>query len=79
MENVGKRALIRRALYGEKYAGREFRNHLREFMNILHLKSYPVDPDVWMRPATKSYGSKYWEFVLLHVDYVLITSEHENP
>ena len=29
-----------------------------------------------MRPATKSDGSKYWEYVLLYVDDVLIISEH---
>ena len=29
LENVGKRALIHRALYGGKAAGRDFRNHLR--------------------------------------------------
>ena len=76
LENVGKRALIRRALYGGKSAGRDFRNHLRECMNMLHFKSCPADPDVWMRPATKSDGSKYWEYVLLYVDDVLIISEH---
>ena len=46
LENVGKRALIRRALYGGKSAGRDFRNHLRECMNMLHFKSCPTDPDV---------------------------------
>ncbi len=30
IENVGKHALIRRALYGGKSAGRDFRNQLRE-------------------------------------------------
>ena len=35
-ENEGKRALIRRALYGGKAAGRDFRNHLRDGMR--HLK-----------------------------------------
>eukprot|EP00957_Ditylum_brightwellii_P147134 11203700-Ditylum_brightwellii.AAC.1 len=28
-ENVGKQALIKRALYGGKSAGKDFRNHLR--------------------------------------------------
>ena len=32
IENVGKKALIRRALYGGKAAGRDFRNHLRDCM-----------------------------------------------
>ena len=29
-----------------------------------------------MRPANTSDGSKYWEYVLLYVDDVLIVSEH---
>ena len=32
LENVGKKALIRRALYGDKTAGRYFWNHLRSCM-----------------------------------------------
>ena len=31
-ENIGKKALIKRALYGGKTAGRDFRNNLRECM-----------------------------------------------
>ena len=29
-----------------------------------------------MRPATKSDGTKYWEYLLLYVDDILIVSEH---
>ena len=50
LENVGKVALIHRALYGGKSAGRDFRNHLRSCMHFLNFKSCPADPDVWMRP-----------------------------
>ena len=76
LENVGKRALIRRALYGGKSAGRDFRNHLRECMDFLGFSSCRADPDVWMRPAVKSDGSKYWEYVLLYVDDTLVVSEN---
>ena len=75
LENVGKRALIRRALYGGKSAGRDFRNHLRECMKHLRFESCPADPDVWMRPAMKADGSEYWEYVLLYTDDVLIVSD----
>jgi hypothetical protein len=51
LENVGKRALIHRALYGGKAAGREFRNHLRSCMCHLGYTPCLADPDVWMRPA----------------------------
>ena len=76
LENVGKCALIRRALYGGKAAGRDFRNHLRACMHHLDYKSCPADPDVWMRPKIKADGGKYWEYVLLYTDDVLIISEN---
>ena len=41
LENVGKVATILCALYGEKSARKDLRNHLRAF---------PADPVVWMRP-----------------------------
>ena len=39
LENVGKVALIHRALYGGKSAGRDFRNHLRSCMKHLDFTS----------------------------------------
>ena len=75
LENIGKKALIRRALYGGKSAGRDFRNHLRACMDHLGFKSCPADPDVWMRPAIKADGSQCWEYVLLYTDDVLVISE----
>jgi hypothetical protein len=56
LEHVGKRALIKRALYGGKTAGRDFRNHLRKCMQFLGFVSCKADPDIWMRPTTKSDG-----------------------
>ena len=76
LENVGKRALIRRALYGGKSAGRDFRNHLRACMEHIEFKACPADPDIWMRPARKSDGSEYWEYVLLYTDDILVVSEY---
>ena len=77
LENVGKRAKIVRALYGGKASGRDFRNNLRSCMQHLGFDSCKADPDVWMRPATKSDGSTYYEYVLLYVDDALVVSE--NP
>ena len=76
LENVGRVALIHRALYGGKTAGRDFRNHLRSCMRHLDFKSCPADPDVWMRPAKKSDGASYYEYVLLYVDDCLVISEN---
>ena len=66
LENVGKVALILRALYGGKAAGRDFRNHLRSCMRHINFESCPADPDVWMRPAMKADGSSYYEYILLY-------------
>lgn len=78
LENVGKVALIHRALYGGKSAGRDFRNHLRSCMVHLGFQSCPADPDVWMRPALKADGSEYWEYILLYVDDALCISEQPD-
>ena len=48
IENVGKVALIHRALYGGKSAGRDFRNYLRSCMHHVDFRPCPADPDVWM-------------------------------
>ena len=76
LEKVDKVALIRRALYGGKSAGKDLQNHLRERMS--HLKFIPclADPDVWMRPSIKADGMEYWEYVLLYCDDALVISEN---
>ena len=71
LENVGRVALIHRALYGGKTSGRDFRNHLRTCMRHLGFESCPADPDVWMRPGLKKDGSPCYEYVLLYVDDAL--------
>jgi hypothetical protein len=68
VENRGKVALIQRALYGGKSAGR---NHLRSCMHHIGFKSCPADPDAWMRSAIKSDGTDVYEYVLLYTDDAL--------
>ena len=75
VENVGRVALIRRALYGGKVAGRDFWHHLRECMARLGFASSRADPDVWLRLSKRSTGEEYYEYVLLYVDDVLVISE----
>ena len=67
LENIGRTALIHRALYGGKIAGRDFRSHLRSCMVHLDLKSCLADPDIWMRPAKKHDGSSYYGCILLYI------------
>ena len=67
---------MHRAVYGGKTSGSDFRNHLRSCMQFLNFTSCPADPDIWMRPAIKSDGSKCYEYVLLYVDDALVISEN---
>ena len=76
MEYVGKVAIMHRAVYGGKTSRRDFRNHLRSCMHFINFTSCPADPDVWMRPAIKSDGSKCYDYVLLYVDDALVVSEN---
>ena len=68
--------MIHHALYGGKAAGRDFRNHLCLCMEFLNIKSCLADPDGWMRPAIKSDGNTYYEYILLYVDDALVVSEN---
>lgn len=76
-ENMGKQARIVLALHGGKMSGsRDFRNSLRLCANHLGFMSCKADLDVWMREATKSYGAKHWENVLLaYVNDAIVVSE----
>ena len=76
IENEGKVALIRRALYGGKVAGRDFWHHLRDCMRRLGFTSSNADPDVWFRRSKRATGEEYYEYVLLYVDDVIVISEH---
>ena len=75
MENVGKKALIRRELYFGKATVSNFQNHLRVCMQHLDFASCLEDSDFWMKPAKKSDRSEYYEYFLLDTDDVLVVSK----
>ena len=56
LENVGRLFIMHRSLYGDKSVGRDLRNYLASCMSRLDFVVYPVDLDVWIRPANKSDG-----------------------
>ena len=60
-KDSGKKAIITRALYGNKKAGADFRNHLRKCMEHLGYESCKADPDLWLREAVKDDGCAYYE------------------
>jgi hypothetical protein len=77
-DDAGKRALIVRALYGLKYAGSAFRNHLAECMKHLGWNPCGADRDIWMKAETRpDDGVLYWAYILIYVDDIL--SVHHEP
>lgn len=75
IENLGKKVLNIRALYGRKTTGRDFRKHLKKCMKYLGFTFCLVDIDFWMIPETKSCGTYYWKDVLLYTYDMLYVSE----
>ena len=71
----GKIMIVVRALYGLKSSGAAFRALLAETLHDLGYVPSKADPDVWMRPAVKSNGFTYYEYVLCYVDDVLCISD----
>ena len=71
---AGKKMLIVRALYGLKSSGAAFRSLLSETLHDLGYRATYADPDVYLRPAVKPNGFKYYEYVLCYVDDVLHVS-----
>jgi Reverse transcriptase (RNA-dependent DNA polymerase) len=74
-DHVGKSVLIVRALYGLRSSGAQWREHLATTLRTAGFTSCKADPDVWLRPAVKDTGEKYYEYVLCYVDDVLCGSE----
>jgi hypothetical protein len=70
----GRIAVIRLALYGLKSSGFAWRSHLAETLRGYDFTMCYADNDVWMRPAEKADGTKYYEYVLVYTDDILVLS-----
>jgi Reverse transcriptase (RNA-dependent DNA polymerase) len=73
-ENVGRPVMIIRALYGLKSSGARWRDHMAATVREAGFINCKADPDVWMRPAVKADGDKYYEYILCYVDDLLVIS-----
>ena len=69
--------IIVRALYGLKRSGAAFRALLGDKIWEIGFRPSRADEDVWLRPAVKPNGKKYYEYILTYVDDVLGVSH--NP
>ena len=75
LENIGKIAVIVRALYGGKSANVDYWRHVRHAMTELGFQSCKADPYVWFRPSIKSDGTDYYQYVLIYTDDILAIME----
>jgi hypothetical protein len=76
--DVGKSAIIVRALYGLKSSGAAFRAHLASFMRQMGYTSCKADPDLWYKAETRpDTGRRYYAYILCYVDDILCI--HHDP
>ena len=67
--------IVVRAFYELRSSGATFRDLLAEVLHDIGYMPTKADPDVYLRPAVKSNGFKYYEYVLCFVDDILCISE----
>ena len=70
-ELAGEVLIIEKALYGLKSSGAAFQAFLAKTFDNMGFTSSVADPDIWMRPAVKSDGEEYYEYIVCYVDDVL--------
>ena len=70
----GSLMLIKRALYGLKSSGAAFHSYLAEVLYDLGYTPSSNDADVWLQPAIKPGGHKYYEYLLTYVDDIILVS-----
>ena len=76
-EFAGRRAIIRRALYGTKSVAVSWRAGISKVIEGLGFEMCQADNDVWMRKGFYKAGEKVWEYVLVYSDNLLIVAQ--NP
>ena len=71
--NQGRVILIVRALYGQKSSGAAWRAKLAETLETqMKFKPCLADPDVWRKPNVKPSGEKYYTYIFVYTDDILV-------
>jgi len=70
----GSIMIIVRALYGLKTSGAAWRNTFAQKLLEMGYTSTKANPDVWIRPAIRPDGHRYYEMLLIYVDDILSVS-----
>ena len=69
----GRLILIVRALYGLKSSALQWHNHLADVLaNKLGFKSSLADPNLWYKPSIKNNGDKYYSYLLVYINDILV-------
>ena len=68
--------LARKAIYGLKSSGTVFRSFLAETLDTMGYRPSYANPCLWLRPAVKTDGSEYSEYILCCVDDMLSISHN---
>jgi hypothetical protein len=63
------------ALYGLWSSGARWHDHLAATLREAGFKACKADADVWMRPAVKADGFRYYEYILCYIDDILVISQ----
>jgi len=71
---IGRVAVIVKALYGLKSSGAAWHQMLANTLHDLGFKSCFADPDVWLRPNVKPTGERYYDYIFVYVDDLLVLS-----
>jgi Reverse transcriptase (RNA-dependent DNA polymerase) len=77
-DEAGRVAIIVHALYGLKSSGAAWHAFFAQSLSDTGFISCKSDPDMWLRPEIKTDGSKYYEYVLVYVDDLLVISEQPS-
>ena len=73
-DDEGRLVIIVKALYGLRSSGSAWHSHFSDTLRSLCFTPSRADMDMWMRCQTKPDGSKYYEYLVVYVDDVLIIS-----
>ena len=72
----GTKVIIRKALYGLPGSDNAWRFTLANSLRSkLEYVSSLADPDVWMKPQTTRNGEKYYSYILVYTDDILVIHE----
>ena len=75
---IGKKAQIVRALYGMKSSGAAWHDMISSFLKYdMKFNMCLADNDTWFKADIKKDGTKYYTYICIYVDDILICSE--NP